>query len=345
MCYVKKCWFGIILNKNITISKNSLYIIFIGIILILIAGFRPIGIDGDSLNYASVLGVHLENANFIDKEPTFWLINEFNHIVFNSEVQTFFLIFAIIGVSLKLYAIKILSINPLMSILVYLSLYFILHEMTQIRVGVASAIFLLAIPDIINKNFKIYLLKTIFAMSFHYSAFIMIFIYFLSNKRINQKVYYFLPLLGFVLSILQNIILQIIAMFATLLPAFIGDKVNLYILLLDSGKFSDINIFNFYYISLIVFYYIALMNYKKFNGIYDILNIKILGIMLFLFYSLSVIPVLAFRISEFFGVVLIFLIPNFIRIFKQKSFISIPIIIWLTIYLFFIMILRNLNFQ
>ena len=309
--------------------------------LILIAGFRPVGIDGDSLNYASILGVHFNDISLIDKEPAFWLINEFNHIVFNSEVQTFFLIFAIIGVSLKLYAIKILSKNPLMSIMVYLSLYFILHEMTQIRIGVASAIFLLAIPDIINKNFKIYLLKTVLAMSFHYSAFVMIFIYFLSNKRINQKVYYFLPLFGFVL---QDITLQIIEMLATLLPVVIGYKVNLYISLLDSGKFSDINIFNFYYTSLIILYYIALVNYRKFNGMYDVLGIKILGIMLFLFYSLSLIPVFAFRISEFFGVVLIFLIPNFIRIFKQKNLVSVPVVIWLAMYLFFIMILRNLSF-
>ena len=341
MCYIKNRWFGGILNKNITINRNSLYITSIGIILILIAGFRPVGIDADSLKYASILGVYFNDANFIEKEPTFWLINEFNHIVFNSEVQTFFLIFAIIGVSLKLYAIKILSKNPLMSIMVYLSLYFILHEMTQIRIGVASAIFLLAIPDIINKNFKIYLLKTVLAMSFHYSAFVMIFIYFLSNKRINQKVYYFLPLFGFVL---QDITLEIIEMLATLLPVVIGYKVNLYISLLDSGKFSDINIFNFYYTSLIVLYYIALVNYRKFNGMYDVLGIKILGIMLFLFYSLSVIPVLAFRVSEFFGVVLIFLIPNFIRIFKQKNLVSVPVVIWLAMYLFFIMILRNLSF-
>ena len=139
--------------KKITINKNYLYIISIGIILILIAGFRPIGIDKDSLNYTSILGVHLENASFISIEPAFWLINEFNHIVFNSEVQTFFLIFAIIGVSLKLYAVKILSTNPLMSILVYIAFYFVLHEMTQIRAGVSIALIYISIPYIINKQF------------------------------------------------------------------------------------------------------------------------------------------------------------------------------------------------
>ena len=311
--------------------------------LILIAVFRPIGIDGDSLNYISILGVHIENANFIDKEPMFWIINEFNHIVFNGEVQTFFILFAIIGVSLKLYAIKKLAISPLMSILVYILLYFILYEMTQIRVGVSLAIFLLAIEDIKNKNFISYLIKTLLAILFHYSAAMMILIYFLNTKKINLILYGFLPLIGLFFSVFQNIILEFITVFATLLPSFIGGKINLYILLLDDGKFSDINIFNFYYLSLFFIYYIMLFNYKKFTNIYDLLYIKIFGIMLFLFYSLSVIPVLAFRVSEFFGIILIFLIPDFITIFKQKIIISMPIFIWLALYFYFIMILKNLN--
>ena len=73
----------------------------IGILLILIAGLRPIGIDCDSLSYVSVLNVSLSDVNFIDKEPTFWIIDEFNKILFAENVHTFFLIFAIISVSLK----------------------------------------------------------------------------------------------------------------------------------------------------------------------------------------------------------------------------------------------------
>lgn len=150
-----------IASKNLTISSKTLILILVGILLILVAGLRPIGIDGDSLNYVGVLHVSLSEANFIDKEPTFWIINELNKILFGGNEQTFFLIFAILGVSLKLLAIKKLSLLPFYSIFVYICLYFILHEMTQIRVGVATAIFLLAIPDIYNRNFKTFLFKTI----------------------------------------------------------------------------------------------------------------------------------------------------------------------------------------
>jgi len=331
-------------SKSLTISSKTLFFIFMGTLLILIAGFRPIGIDRDSLNYVSVLHVNLFEANFIDKEPAFWLINELNKILFAGNEQTFFLIFAIIGVSLKLLAIKKLSRLPLFSVFVYICLYFILHEMTQIRIGVASAIFLLAIPDIYNRKFKPFLFKTILATMFHYSAIIMLIVYFLNPYKINFKIFFFLPLIGMFFTFSGINILTILNPFLSILPDFISNKIELYVSLLDYGKFNQINVFNVYYSSLFLLYYIMLLCYSYFKLQYDALFLKIFGFMLFFFYFLSAIPVLAFRVSEFFGVVLIILIPHFALIFKQKTIAKIPLILWLTIYLIFIMIFQNLNF-
>lgn len=332
-----------ITSKNITISSKTLVFILMGIVLILIAGLRPIGIDGDSLNYVSILHVSLSNANFIDKEPSFWIIDDMNKILFGGNEQTFFLIFAVIGVSLKLLAIKKMSLSPIFSIFTYICLYFILHEMTQIRVGVASAIFLLAIPDIYNRNFKIFLFKTVLAMTFHYSAIMMLPIYFLNPYKMNFKILIFLPLIAIISMLVSVEILTILTDLLPVLPDFIADKINIYILLLDNGKFNNINVLNFYYGSLLIIYYSMLLHYRHFKSHYDILFIKIFGLMLFLFYFFSSLPVLAFRVSEFFGVILIILIPHFALIFKQKTISKIPLMLWLTIYFITIMIFQNLN--
>lgn len=333
-----------IASKNMAISTKTFVLMLVGLILILIAGFRPIGIDHDSLNYARVLGVSLSEANFLDKEPTFWIINEFNKILFGGNEQTFFLIFTIIGVTLKVLAIRQLSLSPIFSIFTYLCLYFILHEMTQIRAGVATAIFLLAIPDIYNRNFKAFLFKTILAMMFHYSAVIMLLVYLLNPYKINFKIFFFLPLIGIIFMLVGIIdVITILNLFLLILPDFISNKIELYILLLDDGRFSKINVFNFYYGSLLVLYYIMLLYHSYFKSQYDVLFLKIFAYMLFFFYFSSAIPVLAFRVSEFFGVVLIILIPHFALIFKQKKIAKIPLIIWLTVYLVFIMILKNLH--
>ena len=144
------------MTSRILIKKDLFYLILIGVVLILIAGLRPIGIDRDSLAYVGIVGSDEVNINLLDKEPGFWLIYKINKIIFNGNTQCFFLIYALLGVSLKIFAIKKYSLLPFFSTFTYVCLYFILHEMTQIRAGVAAAIFLLALQDIKDKNLKSY---------------------------------------------------------------------------------------------------------------------------------------------------------------------------------------------
>ena len=332
-----------ITNRAFAVSSKKLRFTFLGLLLILIAGLRPIGIDRDSLSYVSFLHISLSDANFINKEPAFWIINELNRILFGGNEHTFFLIFAIIGITLKFFAIKKLSLSPIFSVFTYVCLYFILHEMTQIRAGVATAIFLLAIQDIYNRNLKSFLLKTILAMMFHYSAIIMLPVYFLNPYKINFKFFFFLPIFGVFLMFIGINVITILNSFLSILPDFLANKAELYILLLDDGKFNEINVFNFYYGSLLLIYYIMLLYHNYFKSKYDVLLLKLFGLMLFFFYFLSSFPVLAFRVSEFFGVVLIILIPHFAIIFKEKTIAKIPLSLWLTVYLVVIMISRNLN--
>jgi len=323
------------------VSFKTLIFILIGIVLILIAGLRPIGLDRDSLNYINALN---ESVNLLDKEPFFWIIAKFNKILFGGNERTFFIIFAILGVTINLLAIKRLSLVPAFSIFTYICLYFVLHEMTQIRIGVASGIFLLSIPDVYNRNFKAFLFKTVLATMFHYSAIIMLLVYFLNPHKINFKFFFFLPLIGIFSIVVGSNVISILNFLSLYLPDFLSYKLELYIHLLDKGIMSKINVLNFYYGSLLIFYYIMISYYKYFKSKYDILLLKILGFMLFFFYFLSPVPAFAFRVSGFFGVALIILIPHLALIFKQKTIAKIPLILWLSIYFIFIMVFRILNF-
>jgi len=288
------------------------------LILILIAGLRPIGLDRDSISYATFLQTTTE-INFLDKEPFFWIIKWFNDTFLFGNIHTFFLIFAALSISIKFLAIKRLSKLPWLSLIVYLSLYFILHEMTQIRVGVATGFFLLSIPDIYNRNFGKFIIKASFASLFHYSAIIMIPLYFLNPKKVNI-IYLLLPIVGLILACvnLSKIILENINNY---LPKFLAYKISLYLFLLELREHSEINIINFYYLSLLLFLYFGFFLYFKNKIIhnYDTLYIKILSIMLFSFYFFSDVPLFAFRISEFLGTVVILLLPNYITYFKQKE--------------------------
>ena len=331
------------MTSRILIKKDLFYLILIGVVLILIAGLRPIGIDRDSLAYVGIVGSDEVNINLIDKEPGFWLIYKINKIIFNGNTQCFFLIYALLGVSLKIFAIKKYSLLPFFSTFTYVCLYFILHEMTQIRAGVAAAIFLLALQDIKDKNLKSYLVKTMVANMFHYSAIIMLLVYPIKPNKINIKVSFMFPIIGLFFAFFKNIFLSIFSTMTSVLPKYLSHKIDLYISLLNVGIYSDINIFNFFYTSLLFIYYLSLLNYRRMKAEYDIIFIKILGIMLFMFYFLSFLPVFAYRVSKFFGVVLIFLIPHILLAIKQKTIASIPIVILLLSYFTFIMVMRTLN--
>lgn len=324
-----------ITRKKLTVSHKTLVLVFIGILLVLIAGFRPLEYFRDASIYLEII----RSMNSLwDMEPSVWLINQFNQLLLGGNDQIFFLIYAILGVTIKIIAINRLSSLPLLSVYLYICLYFVLHEMTQIRVGVACGIFLLAIPDIVNKNFRMYLFKTLIAMAFHYSAIIMLVVYFVNNKNINRKIYFFLPIIGLFLAFIPNLILTIFTFFEFILPSVIANKITIYISLIDNEDYNKINIFNLFTLSLICFYYFALFNIWRLKTELDIVLIKFFGLQLFIYYAFSSIPTFAIRLSEFIGFSLIILIPNLIFMFKQKLLPLLVIIVWGGGYFWFVSI-------
>jgi hypothetical protein len=325
------------------IKKDDFIFICLTILLILIAGFRPIGLDADSSNYAAFVKSSGSSMSILTKEPGFWFLTKINQYVFGGNLTSFFLLFAIVGVSVKAYAIRKLSPYPLYALYAYVCLYFILHEMTQIRVAIAAGIFLIAIPDIFNKNLKGYVFKVFIACMFHYSAIIMLFVYPLQNKRVNRVFYFSLPLVGIFLAFNSSLLLSFLSNNINFLPILVSVKIQLYIDLLLDGSRAGLNLFNFYYSTVILFYYVLFFNVKKFKFTYDVICFKILSFSLFSFYALSFLPVLSFRIAEFYGVVIILLFSNFHSLFKNKRLIFCFTSAWLLAYFVLITLMKNLN--
>lgn len=138
---------------SVTDKTTRFFVFLFGVFLIVFAGFRSPGFDADSLNYIGVIHAPISDMSFLDKEPSFWIVVILNQLLFSSSYISFFMIYAMLGVSLKLYAIKtLLKDGFLFSLVIYLLLYYVLHELTQIRVGVASALFLLSLKDVLERR-------------------------------------------------------------------------------------------------------------------------------------------------------------------------------------------------
>lgn len=325
------------MTRNVQEYKKIRIILYFcfTIVLILIVGLRPLEYFRDTNTYIEVITTY---DGLWMAEPTVWIINQFNKFFLGGNNQEFFLIYAILGIFIKIVAIRKLSLMPLLSIYLYICLYLILHEMTQIRVGVACGIFLLAIPDLVNKNFKSYLLKTFLAMAFHYSAIIMLALYFINSKKINIKVYTVLPILGLLLAFTPNLMINVFTFFEFIFPSVIADKITIYLLLIDHEDYNKINIFNLFTLSLVVFYYFIIFNIDKIKTKLDMVLIKLFGLQLFIYYAFSSVPAFSMRLSEFIGISLVILIPHLIFMFKQKLLPVLFILVWGGGYFWFVSI-------
>ncbi|WP_338577904.1 EpsG family protein [Erwinia sp. E_sp_B04_9] len=314
--------------------------------MILIAGFRPVGIDNDSYAYESALNAFFNNEYEI-KEPAFILFSELTEVLFNKDVTALFLMYAISAITLKSYCIYRYADLPLMSLMIYIGMYFILHDMTQIRVGVAAAFFLLAIPDLITGSNKRYVIKISLAIFFHYSAFLLLPLIFLKNKKISIYFYFLLPFITLASVILIGDMHPILIKLFSFFPAPLGPKAVNYIINLELyGRFDNINIFSkstLFVLSIFMLYTIVMlkMEHKEHN---HIIFYKIMSLMLTLFYLCSSVPVLASRAFELLGVSMIFSLPALCLKIHQKKIMLSMLTIWVVAY-FCVVCLKLLDFS
>ena len=295
-------------------KDNNITIFFICLMLILFAGLRSNNVDRDYNGYESYYNSVINNgwqATLV--EPSFSLISMTVNF-FSGNFRYLFILYAIIGVLLKIRGIILLSNNWILSVLLYFPSYFFLHEMTQIRVGVATGIFLISIVSIYNKAPLRFLLFLTLAIFFQFTAIVMLPIYFLNPNKFNKLIYSVLIPLGYI------IFLSGINMFFFLdfLPInFINTKYESYSLNLNV---NDLNLFNFLFLIRCIIAYFFIYHFNKIKNRYFILILKIYLIGLFLYLLLANFHTIGSRISEFLLIVEIILFPNIIFLFKSKKF-------------------------
>lgn len=296
-------------------DRKRIFFVLSALLLICVAGFRGSHVDRDYLTYVSYIN-DLDNKSMIMIEPTFFLISYVSLLTINPPL-TLFLIFAIIGVTLKFKAISELTEFWFLSVIIYFSYYFLVHEMTQVRIGVSSGILLLSVKDIYNRKFPAFLLKIVIGALFHYSFLIFFIFYFINPQKLKPIFFYALIVLGYVVhySGFNTIsLLKIIPIY------FIQVKIDNYLLLMGEGSFLDINVVNILMIYRIAFMGVLLWKYEllqKANK-YAIILIKLYSWSLFFLVFLARMPVMAFRVNQLLCIVEIILWPFILYMVREK---------------------------
>lgn len=296
---------SIIFRENRAVG-TSLFLLT-GIILILFATFRSIGSDQDSVAYQTYYMLDDYTISVIT-EPTFLFISTLSrHLAENNGVSLLFFFYALIGVCLKYTAIYKLTRLRWLSVIVYFSTYFLLHEFTQIRAGVASGLLLISIIYIAERNVVKFFITISAASLFHYSAIVAFPLYLLGNGSINRRTLLVLSAaipVGAAIHFTQFDILVSLPIKAAQL------KLETYYAV-EELRNLKINVFNsLYLIRYIILYIFIYFSYKiEIENKYFTILLKVYAISLFSYLALSKNAVLSMRISELYGVVELILIP------------------------------------
>lgn len=296
-----------------------MFIIY-GIVLIIIS----ITLDKSALpDYAVYLRYIQSN---IILEPSFmcirWIVKSFA----GGEPILFFSIFLILGISIKLYAFKHLTNLLLLTLLLYICSYWTLHELIQIRAGVASSFFLLALKPLYDRNAIKYFILCIIAMSFHFSAILMLPLWYIKGKNISTNNFIIYMMIIPISMFMYTLNIDIIDIISYIPIPYIQEKITNYSFVTaeaaDRGVItaSEYNPFSMWFLIKVVITYYIWFNIKKIypHNHYVILLIKIQTIGLSLLWFISSIPVIAIRCSEFISIVQIILIPLAIYTIKQR---------------------------
>lgn len=288
---------------------NKVIFLLLLLLLVSLATFRPDTMR-DYMEYAVFFSAGEENFKF---EFGFqWFVHIFNAITY--EPLFFFFIFALISVSLRLSFLYKYAPFFWISVVVYLSNIYILHDMIQLRAAIASVALLWSTIYIYQKRLKPFILIVVLASLFHYSAIAIIPFYFLSSKR-AKWVYFIIPL-SYVLYLLGIRI-------GTLVQYIPVDFVQkLYDLYTKSAIYKEetVNVFNALQIFRCILFYVILyyskiiLNHSQYINLY----LKIYALGLSAIILLSDIPTFAFRISELYQSIEILLVPLLVYAFKSR---------------------------
>lgn len=160
-------------------DKKIIYAI-LGVAMIMIAGTREVGSTPDTESYETMFYTKEGDVMAMLTEPSFSIIVELLQS-FSLGVTTLFLVYAIIAIPIQLTALWKFSKIPFLTLTIYVSYYYMMHDMVQIRCAVASGLFLWAIYFYVEHKRLYTFLLILLGTFFHYSAAAGLVIFFLGN--------------------------------------------------------------------------------------------------------------------------------------------------------------------
>jgi len=287
------------------------HIAFVSLLLIFIATFRSSTLP----DYDAYLGFKLDAFDDERYEPSIFLIRSLSDWV-SSSYYTFFFIYALLAVVIKLCALNQLTDLFFLSLLCYIGMDFPIHEMIQMRAAVAQGIMLWSFIFIYEKRLVLYAWTVLLAVFFHYSALLILPLYLLKPYSINKKLHIIMLFISFVIG-LTKIGFTYLVQFVPI--EFVQGLFQAY----QYQTFVEEEFFSPFSMTIIVLTITQIILLLKADKIrmhnrYIYLLLKVQSASIISFFLFNDMPIVGGRISEFYRIAFIVSVPFVIYICNNR---------------------------
>ena len=199
-------------------SKNA-QMVFYSIAFLIPFSFLALryNIGTDYQNYVDYF-YRIAGGEIVPKEPAYLLLN-YAISYFDLDVQWLFVFF---GFFTFLFAYKALPKEGFaLGVFLVITIFYLYEGFSAIRQGLAIAIMVYAVKYIYEKNFKIYFLWAMVAMTFHLiTAVLLLIVYPLVNRNINRFILIGIIITLFFLIKFTNITMSVMNLVVALFPKY-----------------------------------------------------------------------------------------------------------------------------
>ncbi|WP_343320940.1 EpsG family protein [Sphingobacterium multivorum] len=286
------------------ITKKKIFWIISLVIVVAFAGLRYyVGID-----YESYTLIFLTIADS-STEPAFRLINLIISVL-GLNVQWVFIISSFITFLLFYKGIEKYSTDIFLSVFLLLFCGFFVESLNIVRQYIAISLFFYSIQYVVSKNFAKYIFWILLAACFHYSAILLIAVYFILDIEVG-KWWYLILFVAFVLPFVFPIasILGLIPGYDVYFSSTGAEREDNGSANLGIGFLSKLLIGG-----VCLYYYDRIIDASKESRLF--LNGFFVYLFLLSFFRDFIVMV---RLGYYFHIFLILLIPEFVKIFEKKS--------------------------
>lgn len=312
---------GMIIGNFEKDSNRKINILLLMGLFYFFSAFRSENVGNDTLNYINAFRLinDTEGLDFnkLNMEPGYQLLNKLISLIFNNSQWILIITSLIIYISVG-YFIHRYSKNVWFSAFLFFSLNYYTNSMNIIRTYIVISVLLYSYKFVQNNKFKYFFMLVLLASLFHQTALIFLIAWFSRKININKTFFIWISLITIIIFLTFPIIIRYIMFIFPSYASYFGSSYLDGQIELGSILSFLVN-FSLLILSLLIYKYSFkynnnnLIERKYLNNMLVLLIIGVAISFIALHFSLLS------RVSNYFIIFVIILLPNLIKYIKSKA--------------------------